>query len=591
MLLNLVKKSSAPNSIDLNRMTVFNELNETFKNERAILSNNANMNHNDHYLTNNQMSSSFGANGSSGVVKRELANAHQVAASSNNRKSNEGGNDPSTHQEEIIGEQEFDDCVYIIKHRKEFNREQHQGAKSASDLLAATFQSNSQQQLEKSTNGVYKPLPNDFRSQIYDQLYPNGGGGGESTSKPGLVYTTVKVKQLKYATLAKFVECLTKEETGALDLYLTKVFLTTYRSFTDTKTALSTIRARYEKILPASLEMTEDVRVANVNSYKQIIRLWVLNFPEDFVDKANLDLMNEFCAKHMNDPTDLECKRIQELLKAKYDDLQQQQPPSNENSQQEVKLVDVDVNNNEENELSNELKAKAILDERTTKSSKQHRRTNSSGLELVRTREEETSAGAKALLLALMPASTASSSSSTTTKDEAIGGRQKLATNIDSTTNSLSRANSNSVLHSNQSSTSNLFDMNFMNMNSVFFAQQLTYIDKCLFAKACAHYCIANVWNTRYKNNNNNSNQNRSSAINLNALNNEDYATSKLRQSTHNLNGLTSTNSRVINDKFAANRECVDQFNFISFMVQATILENLSLKASSSCLLYTSRRG
>jgi hypothetical protein len=58
--------------------------------------------------------------------------------------------------------------------------------------------------------------------------------------------------------------------------------LATYRTFTDTLTVIRLIKRRYEQIQPASLEMTEDVRLACLKSLRTIIETWLNEYLEDF---------------------------------------------------------------------------------------------------------------------------------------------------------------------------------------------------------------------------------------------------------------------------------------------------------------------
>lgn len=65
--------------------------------------------------------------------------------------------------------------------------------------------------------------------------------------------------QLKAGTLDKIVEYLTTD-TGELDTTHMHILFSTYRRYTNTKTLIDTILSRYRAVLPASLDMTEDVR-------------------------------------------------------------------------------------------------------------------------------------------------------------------------------------------------------------------------------------------------------------------------------------------------------------------------------------------
>lgn len=110
------------------------------------------------------------------------------------------------------------------------------------------------------------------------------------------------------------------------------------------------------------------------------------------------------------------------------------------------------------------------------------------------------------------------------------------------------KSNSQSNLVSMQSSSKDLMEATFMSIESYYFAQQLTYIDKCLFQKICAHLCLGGVWSTRYQKHNN-------------------------KETKENNNRMA-----VLSDRFASIGAFIDQFNIVSFIVQATVLENTDLK-------------
>lgn len=84
----------------------------------------------------------------------------------------------------------------------------------------------------------------------------NSSIGGDQSS---LVYSSVNVYQLQAGTLEKIVECLTNDE-GDLDTMHMHILFATYRTYTDISTLVKTIVARYRKILPASLDLTEGAR-------------------------------------------------------------------------------------------------------------------------------------------------------------------------------------------------------------------------------------------------------------------------------------------------------------------------------------------
>lgn len=65
--------------------------------------------------------------------------------------------------------------------------------------------------------------------------------------------------QLKAGTLEKIVECLTNDD-GELDSTHMHILFSTYRTFSNTRTLIDAIIARYRAVFPASLDMTEDTR-------------------------------------------------------------------------------------------------------------------------------------------------------------------------------------------------------------------------------------------------------------------------------------------------------------------------------------------
>lgn len=104
-------------------------------------------------------------------------------------------------------------------------------------------------------------------------------------------------------------------ETGCLDVNLVHVFLVTYRTFTDTATAIRMIQRRYEQVLPASLEMTEDVRVEHLKSIRAILYMWLENYVEDFnepPDYTNLNVLKKFATKHLANT------EIMHIIQAKF---------------------------------------------------------------------------------------------------------------------------------------------------------------------------------------------------------------------------------------------------------------------------------
>ena len=145
-------------------------------------------------------------------------------------------------------------------------------------------------------------------------------------------------------------------------------------------------------------------------------------------------------------------------------------------------------------------------------------------------------------------------------------------------------------------STTSLDESTFMLIDSNYFAQQLTYIDKCLFQNVVAHHCLGSVWSTRYqKTTANNKITTATSLISNNSDLNGNYlnggdsslllssrtsmSTSPTNTNTNTTNMSASVNSTpVLSDKFASIRSFIDQFNCVTFVVQATILDRVDLK-------------
>lgn len=59
--------------------------------------------------------------------------------------------------------------------------------------------------------------------------------------------------------MEKIIEYLTNEN-GTLDATHMHILFATYRTFTDTQTLIDALINRHQIVLPASLDMTEDVR-------------------------------------------------------------------------------------------------------------------------------------------------------------------------------------------------------------------------------------------------------------------------------------------------------------------------------------------
>lgn len=340
-------------------------------------------------------------------------------------------NAPSSSADDIIVKEEIsDECVYQVQIKKVYNK----------NML-----NNESVNINKSQIGTYKPFSSLSASNSFQSYMNETSTTNMFSPNDGLVYTRIKVKQLKYSSLTKFVDHLLNQQTGELDLNLVQTFLATYRTFADGVEIIKELRRLYEQVLPASLDMTEDVRLENLKSIRSIVGMWLNNYIEDFNEPpeySNFRELNKFADAHFVEYEELR-KNIKE------------------------KLEQFNSENNLKSSFSN------------------HKRSQSS-------------------------------------------------------LTSSSLTNLNSLIS---------LDDKFMSIESNYFAEQLTYVDKCLFQKVCAHHCLGAVWSTRYQ-----------KTVKQNRLSN-----------------LTaSTNS--VNEKFASIRAFIDQFNCVSFFVQATILEKVDLR-------------
>lgn len=208
-----------------------------------------------------------------------------------------------TKNDDIIQlEETQEDCVYQVTIKKVYIN------KNLTDVNNNEL--NNITSSKSSSTATYRPLASSFFSYVsHDSSYSSNSSTNttndqsyQPSQSDGLVYTRVKTRQLKYATMPKFIEHLTNLETGHLDSHLVQIFLVTYRTFTDTLTAIKLLEKRYEQIVPASLEMTEDVRLEHLKSFRSIVYMWLENYSEDFVcdppQYTNLNELNRFAQKH-----------------------------------------------------------------------------------------------------------------------------------------------------------------------------------------------------------------------------------------------------------------------------------------------------
>jgi ral guanine nucleotide dissociation stimulator-like 1 len=110
-----------------------------------------------------------------------------------------------------------------------------------------------------------------------------------------------------------------------------------------------------------------------------------------------------------------------------------------------------------------------------------------------------------------------------------------------------------------------------MLVDSQYIAEQLTYLDKCLFQNIYAHHCLASVWGTRYQ-------KTASKQQSVNATTTTTTDSSNLTQSTTSSTTAASYSMPTLSDKFASMRAFIDQFNRVSFVVQGTVLEKIDLR-------------
>lgn len=283
-----------------------------------------------------------------------------------------------------------------------------------------------------------------YNTQLTDT---NNNQISNSGANSGLVYTRIKIKQLRYASLSKFMEHLVNAETGEIDSNLVQTFLATYRTFTDTKTVLSKLREIYAKVMPASLEMTEDVRQQYLKSLRLIVKLWLKNYSEDFNEPVDYPNLNELYRIGQNYFPD---SGLISFIRNKFE---------------EFKTNDQSSDSLESSTLSAHKRSLSDMD-------------------------------------------------------------------------------------SHQPQFSIDLNENFLNIDSKYFAEQLTYLDKVYFQKLCAHHCLGSVWGTRYQKSN------------------------KMTLSNNSDNML----AMPLSDKFADSALSIKQFNLVTDYIQSSILQDVGLR-------------
>lgn len=145
----------------------------------------------------------------------------------------------SVDDESYFAEDDQGDCVYVITYKK-----MYKNAVAASSSQRLSYDSNG-------SGGGLNPYGTYRLTTPLFHLMPHSETAASTatttstaTSGDGLVYSRVKIRQLKYASLAKFVEHFTSDETGELDSSLVQTFLATYRTFTDAATVIAMLKQR-----------------------------------------------------------------------------------------------------------------------------------------------------------------------------------------------------------------------------------------------------------------------------------------------------------------------------------------------------------
>ena len=417
-----------------------------------------------------------------------------------------------------------DECIYLVTIRKVYNKNLQPKPNVADDSKN-----------KPNPYGTYRPISTNFQFYLSESSNEtnNNNNNTASNQNDGLIYSKVKSKQLKFATLSKLIEHLTNAETGELDSSLVQIFLTTYRTFTDTNTALRALFNRYEQIHPASLEMTQEIRLEHLKSFRSIFYMWLEKYTEDFnepPDYPNLVDFYRFIRKYQIDTEFL--KKIKSKLEH-FESINSLVTSQTENSA----ANNIATNNSNKNK------------EKPPPHKTMHRRSFSN------------------LAAPTTPGTPNFNLSRSQNNIFRLNGNPSAVYDI--------LPNNSTIVNRKISAISNPgVDINgftFMSFDSSYFAEQLTYIDKCLFPKVNAHLCLGGVWSTRYQKNGKNNNSNNNSELNRRSSN------GGMSSPTTALLTSSTNSSPVLSDKFASIGAFIDQFNRVSFFVQATVLENSDL--------------
>ncbi|CAM4749951.1 unnamed protein product [Rotaria magnacalcarata] len=208
----------------------------------------------------------------------------------------------NTQQPQYIGEERQNDAIFKVY----FKRVRHKSsALSDSSSTLNTFAIDTNEQHETTGN-----------------IHNNDRGT--------LLYSTIKVYQLKAGTLEKVVEYLT-DETGELDTTHMHILFSTYRTFTNTRTLIETLIKRYRAVLPASLDMTEDMRQKSVKSLRTAMTYFLNSYKEDFCEPPYYSTLN-YLIKHIPERDLLkQCQILLDELKKNEENIQSNIVDNNNN--------------------------------------------------------------------------------------------------------------------------------------------------------------------------------------------------------------------------------------------------------------------
>ncbi|UJR21204.1 hypothetical protein I4U23_024301 [Adineta vaga] len=178
----------------------------------------------------------------------------------------------------------------------------------------------------------------------------------KSNNRGELLYSTVKIYQLKAGTLEKIVECLTNKH-GDLDTIHMHTVFATYRTYTNTRVLIETILARYQAVVPASLDMIEDVRQKTLKSLSMSLICLLTTYKEDFYEPPSFTTLSYLRENIPVDNNDLEnqCQNLfRRFLREGKDALQ---------SDSDILLRTNDVDNNNNNNNNNNKSKFSYTDE------------------------------------------------------------------------------------------------------------------------------------------------------------------------------------------------------------------------------------